>query len=260
MGGLATVPRYNGSNQAIPMTSHLKRYQKESDASYAEGVFATLELLDARPDAVECVLLSSRGEPNEGVVKIRATCAERGILVGVDDRTMERISPRASHLSIGIFRKYAMSLEASADHVVLIEPADMGNLGAIARTMVGFGIRDLALVRPAVDAFDPKAIRASMGAVFRLSFEYFDSFDEYRQRFTQPSYAFMTDGRRAIDRVRFDSPCALVFGNESSGLPPSFHDLGTSVAIPQTEAVDSLSLPTAVAIALYERARAERGA
>jgi TrmH family RNA methyltransferase len=240
------------------MTGHLKRYQKESDVSYAEGVFATLELLEARPEAVERILLSSRCEPNEGVVKIRATCAERGILVGVDDRTVERISPRASHLAIGVFRKYAMSLDASADHVVLVEPADMGNLGAIARTMIGFGIRDLALVRPAVDAFDPKAIRASMGALFRLSFEYFDSFDEYRQRFAWPIHAFMTDGRCAIDRVRFDSPCALVFGNESSGLPPSFHDLGTSVAIPQTEAVDSLSLPTAVAIALYERARAGR--
>ena len=257
---LAAVPRYNGSNLAIPMMSHLKRYQKESDVSTAEGVFATLELLDARSEAVERVLLSSRAEPNEGVAKIRATCAERGTPIGVDDRTMERISPRASHLSIGVFRKYSMSLDANEDHVVLVEPADMGNLGAVARTMVGFGVRDLALVRPAVDAFDPKAIRASMGALFRLSFEYFDSFDEYRQRFARRIHAFMTDGRCAIDRVRFDSPCALVFGNESSGLSPSFHDLGTSVAIPQTEAVDSLSLPTAVAIALYERARAGRGA
>jgi TrmH family RNA methyltransferase len=242
------------------MMSHLKRYQKESDVSYAEGVFATLELLDAKPDAVERVLLSSRGEPNEGVVKIRALCAECQIETAIDDRTLERLSPRGSHLAIGVFRKYPMSLDANVDHVVLVEPADMGNLGAIARTMVGFDVRDLALVRPAVDAFDPKAIRASMGALFRLSSAYFDSFDEYRQRFARPTYAFMTDGRCAIERVRFDSPCALVFGNESSGLPPSFHDLGTSVAIPQTEAVDSLSLPTAVAIALYERARTGRGA
>jgi len=240
------------------MTSHLKRYQKESDVSYAEGVFATLELLDARSEAVECILLSRRCEPNEGVAKIRATCDKRGIPVGVDDRTMERVSPRASHLAIGVFRKYSMSLDANADHVVLVEPADMGNLGAIARTMVGFGVHGLALVRPAVDAFDPKAVRASMGALFRLSLVYFDSFDEYRQRFSRPTFAFMTDGRKAIHETPFESPCALVFGNESSGLPPSFHDLGTSVAIPQTAAVDSLSLPTAGAIALYERARAGR--
>ena len=78
------------------MKGHLKRYQKESDVSYAEGVFATLELLDAKPDAVERVLLSSYGEPNEGVAKIRTLCAERCIPLAVDDRTIERISPRAS--------------------------------------------------------------------------------------------------------------------------------------------------------------------
>jgi tRNA(Leu) C34 or U34 (ribose-2'-O)-methylase TrmL len=65
----------------------------------------------------------------------------------------------------------------------------------------------------------------------------------------------MTDGRIAIDSAHFESPCALVFGNESSGLPASFHEVGESVAIPQTDGVDSLSLPTAVAVALYERTR-----
>ncbi len=214
------------------MNAHLSRYRRESEISYGEGVFATLELLAARPDSVERVLLSSRGEPNEGVAKIRASVRARDIEATVDDRTIERLSPRGSHLAIGVFRKYAMTLDPNADHVVLVEPADMGNLGTIARTMVGFGFRDLALVRPAVDAFDPKVVRASMGALFRLSFAYFDSFDDYARAFPRPVFAFMTDGRTPLGGVRFPSPCALVFGNESSGLPASFHEIGTSVADP----------------------------
>jgi TrmH family RNA methyltransferase len=237
------------------MNRSLKRYQKDSGVSYAEGVFATLELLDARSESVETILLSSRSQPNEGVAKILDLCAARKIEVGVDDRAIERLSPRGSHLAISVFRKYAMTLDPSADHVVLVEPADMGNLGTIARTMVGFGLRNLAIVRPAVDAFDPKAVRASMGALFRLSFTYFDSFHDYARAFSRPVFAFMTDGRTRLDGVRFLPPCALVFGNESSGLPAGFHDRGTSVAIPQAAAIDSLSLPTAVAIALYEHAR-----
>ena len=242
------------------MKGHLKRYQRGSDISYAEGVFATLELLTAQPNSVEGVLLSSRGAPNEGIAKIRASCAARKVEATVDDRTIERLSPRGSHLAIGVFRKYAMTLDPHADHVVLVEPADMGNLGTIARTMVAFGFRDLALVRPAVDAFDPKAVRASMGALFHLSFAYFDSFHDYAQEFPRPVFAFMTDGRTPVDGIQFLSPCALVFGNESSGLPASFHEIGTSAAIPQTVAVDSLSLPTAVAIALYEAAGRHRRA
>lgn len=236
------------------MTARLKHYKKDSGISYAEGVFATLELLEARPEAVLTVVLSSRAEPNEGAVKIRRLCTERGIRVEVDDRTIERISPRASHLALAAFRTYEAHLDPAADHVVLVEPADMGNLGTIARTMVAFGCRNLALVRPAVDAFDPKAVRASMGALFRLSFAYFDSFDEYAHAFPRPVVAFMTDGRVSLRDAAFASPCSLVFGNESSGLSPRFHEIATSVSIPQTADVDSLSLPTAVAVALYEAA------
>ena len=49
----------------------------------------------------------------------------------------------------------------------------MGNLGTIMRTMVGFGMEDLAIIRPGVDAYDPKVIRASMGSIFHLRFAYF---------------------------------------------------------------------------------------
>jgi TrmH family RNA methyltransferase len=242
-------------NVRATMLGHLKRYRRESPVSYAEGVFTTLELLAARPESVDLVLVSSRAQPNEGAGRIRSLCAERGIEVAQDDRSIERLSPRGSHLAVGVFHKYATSLDPGADHVALVEPADMGNLGTIARTMVAFGVGHLALVRPAVDAFDPRAIRASMGALFRISFAYVDSFDGYARAFPRPVFTFMTDGRTRLDEARFPSPCTLVFGNESSGLPPQFRDLGTDVVIPQTAAVDSLSLPTAVAVALYEHAR-----
>ena len=58
----------------------------------------------------------------------------------------------------------------------------MGNLGTIIRTMAGFGFANLVLIRPAADVFDPKTVRASVGTVFRLSFEYFDTFNDYRGR------------------------------------------------------------------------------
>ncbi len=240
------------------MTSRLLRYRRESPISYAEGVFSTLELLAVRPEAVERILLSSRADPNEGVAKIRAACTARGIEVAVDDRAIERLSPRGSHLALAAFRKYETQLDPGADHVVLVEPADMGNLGTIARTMVGFGFRNLALVRPAADAFDPKVVRASMGALFRLSFAYFDTFADYARAFPRPAYAFMTDGRAPLAETRFASPCALVFGNESHGLAEDFHETAVSVAIVQAQDVDSLSLPTAVAVALYVAA-ARRG-
>lgn len=49
-----------------------------------------------------------------------------------------------------------------ARHVVLHNPSDVGNVGTILRSALGFGFRDVAIIRPGVDPFDPRVLRASM--------------------------------------------------------------------------------------------------
>ena len=204
------------------MNLRLKRYRKRFEYSYANGVFTTLELLDARPEHVLRVVLSSKSERNVGVAKLKELCARNRVSVEINDKTIERLSPKGSHLAIGVFRKYRSRLDPNRNHVVLVSPGDMGNVGAIARTMVGFGITDLALIQPAVDIFDPKTVRASMGVVFRLSLEYFDRFEDYSHSFAHNLYPLMTSGRVTIACVRFKPPVALVFGNEAAACLTSF--------------------------------------
>ena len=134
-------------------------------------------------------------------------------------------------------------------------PGDMGNLGTIMRTMLGFGLADLALVSPAADVFDPRAVRSSMGALFALRCEYFGSFEEYTARYSRNLYPFITDAEAKLGDIAFQEPFSLVFGNESSGLPSEFRRIGTGVSIANTRHIDSLNLPVAVAIGLYEATR-----
>jgi len=240
---------------AISDSPRLKRYRKHFEHSYSEGVFTTLNLLKRCPEHVLRIVISSKGVGNCGVAKIQDQCVRNRIPVETSDKTIERISTKGSHLAIGVFRKYASHLAAGRNHVVLVNPRDMGNVGTIIRTMVGFGITDLALIRPAVDIFDPAIIRASMGAVFGLSFEYFNSFEEYGNRFAHNFYPLMTNGRETIGRVRFKEPFALIFGNEGAGLPEEYSDTGTTVSIPHNDKIDSLNLSVAAAIAIYESAK-----
>jgi TrmH family RNA methyltransferase len=219
--------------------------------SYTFGVFPTLELLHFQPSHVQRVLVSTQGERNEGVLKLRDLCARQRIPVEVNDRQIERLSPKENTYAVGVFEKYQPRLAPNANHLVLVNPADMGNLGTIIRTMVGFGMTDLALVKPAADMFDPRVIRASMGALFRLDFAYFDGFDAYRSAFPHGLYPFMTVGATPLHEATFDAPFALIFGSESSGLPDAYRSLGTSVTIPHSDAIDSLNLSVAVGIALY---------
>lgn len=229
-----------------------KKYDKDAPHAYTFGVFPTLELLRYREGRVVEVILHSQGERNEGVDKIRALCQHARIGCEVNDKQVERLSPKENTYAIGVFQKYYPRLDAETNHLVLVNPGDMGNLGTTIRTMLGFGVNHLALIRPAVDIFDPRAIRASMGAAFQLAFDYFDSFEAYRAAFgAHHLYPFMTDGAVSLPEAAFEPPFALVFGSERSGLPADYHTLGTSVCIPQRPAIDSLNLSVAIGIALY---------
>jgi TrmH family RNA methyltransferase len=233
------------------MTTKLRPYRKDADYSYAIGVFATLELLAHKSDEVQQVLLSSKGQANQGVTKISEICGERGIPVRIADAQVERLAGSEGNYAIGVFDKYETQLSAEANHLVLVNPSDAGNLGAIARTMLGFEMLDLAVIRPATDIWDPRTIRASMGAIFQLRCEYFGAFAEYRARFGQRLYPLMTDGQQNLGEVRPEAPYALVFGNEGAGLGPEFHTLGDSVRIAHSQRIDSLNLAVSVGIALY---------
>ena len=182
-------------------------------------------------------------------------CEERGIPARVADAQVARLAGNEASYAIGILNKYDMSLAPEANHVVLVNPSDAGNLGAISRTMLGFDVLDLAIIRPAVDIWDPRTIRASMGAIFQLRFAYFSEFAAYQEQYTQNLYPLMTDGLLDLRGVQMQAPYALVFGNEGAGLGPEFHALGKSVRIAHSEKIDSLNLAVAVGIALYAATR-----
>ncbi|MBL8153916.1 MAG: TrmH family RNA methyltransferase [Anaerolineae bacterium] len=236
----------------------LKKYDRDDPHGYSFGVFPTIEMLRHQAGRVREVLLHSSGERNAGIGQIRALCEPLGIPVRVDDKLVERLSAKENTYAVGVFEKYRSPLQAAATHVVIVEPADMGNLGTILRTLLAFGARDLGLIQPAVDCFDPRVVRASMGALFLVNVAYFETFGAYQAAFGGSGrrlYAFMSDGATALPDTQFDTPYTLIFGNESRGLPESFRQAGVSVAIPQSDAVDSLNLAVAVGIGLYAASR-----
>jgi len=242
------------------MNRRLKPYKKQFDHTYSFGVFPTLELLGYRPEQMLRVLVSPKGERNEGMQKIREVCARHDIPVEVQGKVVARLAPAENCYAIGVLGKWECRLDDARDHVALVNPGDMGNLGTIIRTMVGFGVGDLAMVRPAADVLDPRVILSSMGAVGQVRFEYFDSFEDYRSGFPRAMYPFMVSPRAApLRQVVFDRPCALIFGNESRGLGAEFADIGAAVTIPHSDRIDSLNLAVAVGIALHHAAAGDNG-
>ena len=231
----------------------LEAYRTELDYSYAPGIFPSMEALLARPERVRRILVHSAAEGREGIGKLTALAGEHRIRVEEADRALGRISGKENCYAAAVFGKFTDTLRGDQPHVVLHNPGDAGNVGTILRTALGLGMEDVALIRPCVDVFDPRVVRASMGSLFRLRVRVYDTFEEYRAEFPDRAlYPFMLDASVPLGEIT-DIPevYSLIFGNEGSGLPPEFAGMGQSVRIESNDKVDSLNLGIAAAIGIY---------
>lgn len=241
----------NEDNKNSTGNRQIKPYKKDADYSYTLGAFPTFELIDAKPETVRKIIVHSSFTEQE---KLKSICSRSNIDMELNDKLINKLSDKENCYVAGIFDKYECRLEADKPHIVLVNPSNMGNLGTIIRTAVGFGIYNLAIIRPCADIFNPKTVRSSMGALFRLNFAIYGSFEDYRQEFNRHEiFTFMLNGENTltIDNCPEVKLYSLVFGNEASGLDDSFLKVGTSILIPQSPYVDSLNLTIAVGIGTY---------
>lgn len=231
----------------------LEAYKRSLDYSYAPGVFPSMEVMSKRPELVHRLLLSSKGEESEGIRKLIQLADAHHIRTEIADKALSRISGKENCFAAAVFEKKPSDL-SDGQHVVLHHISDAGNLGTILRAALGFGWKDIAIIRPATDVYDPKVVRASMGALFSLRVREYDSFEEYRAAFPGHfCYPFMLDGSTMLSEAvrKINTPCALIFGNEGAGLPDEFSGLGQPVRIPHSNEIDSLNLSVAASIGMY---------
>lgn len=231
----------------------LEAYRTELDYSYAPGIFPSMECLLYRPECVRRILLHSAAAGREGAGRLTELAAERGIRIEEADRALGRISGKDNCYAAAVFGKFRDALREDRPHVVLHRPGDSGNVGTILRTALGLGLQDAALIRPCVDVFDPRTVRASMGSLFRMRVRVYDSFEEYRKEFPErPLYPFMLDASVPLQQIReIPEIYSLIFGNEGSGLPAEFAAAGQAVRIESNDQVDSLNLAVAAGIGIY---------
>lgn len=149
-----------------------------------------------------------------------------------------------------------MSQNLADFSVVLLRPEIPHNTGAIGRLCVGLGVA-LHLVRPLGFALDDRSIaRAGLDYWRHLDFTIHDTWEEYLAAAAPKRLLFLsTRGGRTLYDCRFQPGDALVFGNESSGLPADFYERygGSLFRIPMPgEHARSINLANAVSIAAYE--------
>ena len=151
---------------------------------------------------------------------------------------------------IAVFRRADLPRGVDAPvGLALWHVGDPGNVGTLVRTADALGPAFVALSPGCADATSPKALRASMGAVFRVPQVSFD-------KAPGPRIGLVPRGARALPELQLGERTTFVLGAEREGLP---EDVAAScdelASIPLAEGAESLNVAVAGAIALYEVSR-----
>lgn len=142
---------------------------------------------------------------------------------------------------------------------VVVGVQDPGNLGTLLRALEAFGGTACLLGPGTVSPYNPKAIRASAGALFRLPV--FPRLPLDRIAAQCRAHGLLTLGLsprapQALTEIDLKKPVALFIGSEAAGLPENLEkNLDHLARIPLAAPVESLNAAVAASLAFYETAR-----
>jgi RNA methyltransferase, TrmH family len=188
---------------------------------------------------------------------------------GVDDRALASLSDSvtpAGVVAVCRFLDVPLSSVFTAPRLVAIcaDVRDPGNAGTVIRCADAAGADAVVLAGDAVDLYNPKTVRASVGSVFHLPVvverDPAAAIDAARAAGLQ---VLAADGAGDVELAFADPalarPTAWLLGNEAWGLPADLVARADRVVrIPIHGRAESLNLSTAAALCLYASAEAQR--
>ena len=162
---------------------------------------------------------------------------------------------------VGVLAVIAIPVEIAipvspCDCVLLDAMQDAGNVGAIIRSALAFGIQHVYLGMGCAGAWTPKVLRAAQGAHFSLHIHERVDLGEVLSAYQGARLATVVDTANSLYAVPLSKPIALVIGNEGQGLSPHLVSLcDYRVTIPMSNECESLNAAVAASICMSEMSR-----
>lgn len=228
---------------------HVKKYREKYQQFLIEGSRLTYEALLADADVVTLFSVSGVDENIS-----QATSARNIPIETIQEKQLRQISDTVSPSGIigvcAIPENDLSSIPKTDNCIFLDSISDPGNLGTIARTAAWFGVHHIVLSEKCADPYNPKVVRAGMGAHFYCNF--------YMQT---PSSWLAQSGKEMLvadantdangNIGSFPNPWILVMGSEAEGISEEIHAIShTKVSIPKLGKGESLNVAVAAGIIL----------
>ena len=147
------------------------------------------------------------------------------------------------------------TIKGDSKYLALDNVQDPSNLGTVLRSAEAFNVSGVILSCDCCDIYNPKVVRGSMGAVFRIPFIIKSSIKDFLNENPQiNSYAAVVNSDAvSLTDVKFQTPCAIVVGNEGNGIKAETEKAcQNKITIHMEGKAESLNASVAAAILMWE--------
>ncbi len=152
-----------------------------------------------------------------------------------------------------------MKIDYSQDIIVALDDIqDPGNLGTILRTVDSIGLNQIIVSKGTADCYNPKVIRSTMGAIFRVNIIESEDLEATLKEIQKQNFKIVVTSlqtKNSIYDIKY-SKKVIVIGNEANGVEQKIQKMADKkIKIPMLGKTESLNASVATGVVLYEYVR-----
>ena len=250
-----------------------KKWRDREGCFIAEGTKLTLEAIEAGlpihsvfidEDKKEKILprleevSHDKSNGNFTVYTLSSTAFEKISTEKAPQGVISVIKSLDFFYNIDIIYNEEFFLDENEKALALCSVRDPGNLGAVIRSAVAFGVDHIVLTADCADVYNPKTIRSAMGSLFRTKITTVKDFASFisaaKNNGRRVFAAELTDTAKSLGEIGLGGNDVVIIGNEGHGIPLDISSLCSgSVYIPISKKTESLNASVAAAIFMWEQ-------
>ncbi|MDR0978376.1 MAG: RNA methyltransferase [Lachnospiraceae bacterium] len=240
---------------------NVKKYRDEMDQYIIEGTKLLEEAIKEKAKIEKIIVCYDCVKNNQFESSLLYEIAKHDCLY-VNQNVFDNITDVKNPQGIlAIISKSSkeQSINYNEDIIVILDGVqDPGNIGTILRTLDAIGVKQIILSKGSADVYNPKVVRATMGAIFRVNAIESPNLVETIKQIKANKFeviASSLDTQESIYNVKFNKK-AIVIGNEANGVSAEvLKSSDKKIKIPMLGKAESLNAGVAASIILYEYVR-----
>lgn len=238
-----------------------KKYRDQSNEYVIEGIKLVEEAINENAKIKQIVICEECTKTQEISKKLMYEIASFDCIYVTENvfNSITEVKNPQGILAVIERRNSENEINYNEDIIVALDGIqDPGNLGTILRTVDSIGLKQILVSKETADVYNPKVVRSTMGAIFRVKVIECDNLEKTLKEIKKYKYEIVVTSlqtNESIYDIKYNKKI-IVIGNEANGVSKEIQEMSDKkVKIPMLGKTESLNASVATGVVLYEYVR-----